>query len=89
MAPIPQTAMHDAAYARNWWRVLFNTERTPYESLLTDVSVWRQNEHRLRIGDIIEVLDEQSTLFALLYLVEYVPGESIRFAELIKVRWAQ
>jgi hypothetical protein len=32
----------------------------------------------------LEVLDEQSTLFALLYLVEHVPAKSIKFAELIK-----
>jgi len=32
----------------------------------------------------IEVLDEQSTLFALLYLVEHVPAKFVRFAELIK-----
>ena len=84
VAPIPQSAMQDAAFARNWWRVVIDAERTPYDSVLTDVSVWGPNEAKLRAGDLVEVLDEQSTLFALLYLVEHVPGKFIRFAELIK-----
>jgi hypothetical protein len=83
-APIPQGAMQDAAFARNWWRVVIDTDRTPYASLLTDVTVWGPNEPRLRAGDLVEVLDEQSTLFALLYLVEHVPATSLRFAELVK-----
>jgi hypothetical protein len=83
-APIPQSAMQDAAYARNWWRIVFDAARTPYASLLGDVAVWGPNEAKLRAGDLVEVLDEQSTLFALLYLVEHVPTKSIRFAELIK-----
>jgi hypothetical protein len=83
--PIPQGAMQDAAYARNWWRVVIDGERTPYDSVLTDVAVWGPNEAKLRAGDLVEVLDEQSTLFALLYLVEHVPAKFIRFAELIKV----
>ena len=83
--PIPQSAMQDAAFARNWWRVVIDGERTPYDSVLTDVAVWGPNEAKLRTGDIVEVLDEQSTLFALLYLVEHVPAKFIRFAELIKV----
>jgi hypothetical protein len=83
-APIPQAAMQDASYARNWWRVVFDAERTPYESVLTDVTVWGPNEPKLRAGDLIEILDEQSTLFALLYLVEHVPAKFVRFAELIK-----
>jgi hypothetical protein len=76
--------MQDAAFARNWWRVVIDTERTPYASLLADVTVWGPNEPRLRAGDLVEVLDEQSTLFALLYLVEHVPAKAVRFAELIK-----
>lgn len=36
-------------------------------------------------GPIIEVLDERSTVFALLYLVEHVPAKLVRFAELMKV----
>jgi hypothetical protein len=83
-APVPQSAMQDAAFARNWWRVVIDTERTPYASLLADVKVWGPNEPRLRAGDLVEVLDEQSTLFALLYLVEHVPAKVIRFAELIR-----
>jgi hypothetical protein len=83
-APIPQSAMQDAAFARNWWRIVIDAERTPYASLLTDVTVWGPNEPRLRAGDLVEVLDEQSTLFALLYLVEHVPAKIIRFAEVIK-----
>jgi hypothetical protein len=83
-APIPQSAMQDAAFARNWWRVVIDAERTPYASLLTDVTVWGPNEAKMRAGDLVEVLDEQSTLFALLYLVEHVPAKVIRFAELIK-----
>jgi hypothetical protein len=83
-APVPQSAMQDAAFARNWWRVVIDTERTPYASLLADATVWGPNEPRLRAGDLVEVLDEQSTLFALLYLVEHVPAKVIRFAELIK-----
>ncbi len=83
-APIPQSAMQDAAFARNWWRVVIDAERTPYASLLADVTVWGPNEPRLRAGDIVEVLDEQSTLFALLYLVEHVPAKAVRFAELIR-----
>jgi hypothetical protein len=83
-APIPQSAMQDAAFARNWWRVVIDTERTPYSSLLADAAVWSPNEPRLRAGDLVEVLDEQSTLFALLYLVEHVPSKVVRFAELIK-----
>jgi hypothetical protein len=83
-APIPSSAMQDAAFARNWWRVVIDTERTPYGSVLGDVTVWGPNEPKLRAGDVVEVLDEQSTLFALLYLVEHVPAKSIRFAELIK-----
>ncbi len=67
--PIPQSAMQDAAFARNWWRVVIDAERTPYDSLLTDVTVWSPNEAKLRAGDLVEVLDERSTLFALLYLV--------------------
>jgi hypothetical protein len=82
--PIPQGAMQDASFARNWWRVVFDAERTPYDSVLTDVAVWGPNEAKLRAGDLVEVLDEQSTLFALLYLVEHVPAKFIRFAELIK-----
>jgi hypothetical protein len=82
--PIPQSAMQDAAFARNWWRVVIDAERTPYESVLTDVTVWGPNEAKLRAGDLVEVLDEQSTLFALLYLVEHVPAKFVRFAELIK-----
>ena len=82
--PIPQGAMQDAAFARNWWRVVIDGQRTPYERVLTDVAVWGPNEAKLRAGDLVEVLDEQSTLFALLYLVEHVPAKSIRFAELIK-----
>jgi hypothetical protein len=82
--PIPQSAMQDASYARNHWRVVFDAERTPYESVLTDVAIWGPNEAKLRTGDLIEVLDEQSTLYALLYLVEHVPAKFIRFAELIK-----
>ena len=81
--PIPQGAMQDAAYARNWWRIVIDAERTPYKSVLTDVAVWGPNEAKLRAGDLVEVLDEQSTLFALLYLVEHVPTKLIRFAELI------
>src|ERR1700730_2847161 len=50
----------------------------------TNVAVWGPNEAKLRAGDLVEVLDEQSTLFALLYLVEHVPAKFIRFAELIK-----
>jgi hypothetical protein len=83
-APIPASAMQDAAFARNWWRVVIDAERTPYASLFTDVTIWGPNEPRLRAGDLVEVLDEQSTLFALLYLVEHVPAKSLRFAELIK-----
>ncbi len=83
-APIPQSAMQDAAYACNWWRVVIDTDRTPYASLLTDVTVWAPNEAKLRAGDLVEVLDEQSTMFALLYLVEHVPTKVLRFAELIK-----
>ena len=83
-APVPLSAMQDAAFARNWWRVVIDTERTPYASLLADVTVWGPNEPRLRAGDLVEVLDEQSTLFALLYLVEHVPAKVVRFAELIK-----
>jgi hypothetical protein len=83
-APVPQSAMQDAAFARNWWRIVIDTERTPYASLLADVTVWGPNEPKLRAGDLVEVLDEQSTLFALLYLVEHVPAKVIRFAELIK-----
>ena len=83
-APIPQSAMQDAAYARNWWRVVFDAARTPYARLLDDVAVWGPNEAKLRAGDLAEALDEQSTLFALLYIVEHVPGKSIRFAELFK-----
>ena len=82
--PIPQSAMQDAAFARNWWRVVIDGQRTPYENVLTDVAVWAPNEAKLRAGDLVEVLDEQSTLFALLYLVEHVPGKCVRFAELIK-----
>ena len=82
--PIPQGAMQDAAFARNWWRVVIDGERTPYESVLTDATVWGPNEAKLRAGDLVEVLDEQSTLFALLYLVEHVPAKFIRFAELIR-----
>ncbi len=76
--------MQDAAFARNCWRIVVDGERTPYESVLTDVTVWGPNEAKLRTGDLVEVLDEQSTLFALLYLVEHVPAKFIRFAELIK-----
>ncbi len=76
--------MQDAAFARNWWRVVIDAERTPYDSLLTDVTVWSPNEAKLRAGDLVEVLDERSTLFALLYLVEHVPAKIIRFSELIK-----
>jgi hypothetical protein len=83
-APVPLSAMQDAAFARNWWRVVIDTERTPYASLLADVTVWGPNEPRLRAGDLVEVLDDQSTLFALLYLVEHVPAKVVRFAELIK-----
>ena len=83
-APIPQNAMQDAAYACNWWRVVIDAERTPYDSVLADVTVWGPNEAKLRAGDLVEVVDEQSTLFALLYLVEHVPAKFIRFAELIK-----
>jgi hypothetical protein len=83
-APIPQAAMQDATYTRNWWRVVFDADRTSYESLLTDVTVWGPNEPKLRSGDLVEVLDEQSTIFALLYLVEHVPARFVRFAELIK-----
>ena len=82
--PIPQSAMQDAAYARNWWRVVIDGERTPYEHVLHDVAAWAPNEAKLRTGDLVEVLDEQSTQFALLYLVEHIPGKRIRFAELIK-----
>jgi hypothetical protein len=81
---IPQSAMQDAAFARNWWRVVIDAERTPYDRVRTDVTVWGPNEAKLRAGDLVEVLDEQSTLFALLYLVEHVPAKFIRFAELIK-----
>ena len=63
---------------------MFDGERTPYRAVLTDVAVSGPNKARLPAGDIIEVLDEQSTLFALLYLVEHVPAKSIRFAELVK-----
>jgi hypothetical protein len=84
VAPIPQGAMQDASYTRNHWRVVFDAERTPYHAVLTDVAVWGPNEAKLRAGDVIELLDEQSTLFALLYLVEHVPAKFIRFAELIK-----
>jgi hypothetical protein len=83
-APIPQGAMQDASYTRNHWRVVFDAERTPYRAVLTDVAVWGPNEAKLRAGDVIELLDEQSTMFALLYLVEHVPAKCIRFAELIK-----
>jgi hypothetical protein len=83
VAPIPQGAMQDAAYARNWWRVVIDAQRTPYASVLSDVAVWGPNEAKLRAGDLVEVVDEQSTLFALLYLVEHVPTKFIRFAELI------
>ena len=82
--PIPQSAMQDAAFARNWWRVVIDAERTPYERAITDVAVWGPNEPKLRAGDLVEVVDEQSTLFALIYLVEHVPAKFIRFAELIK-----
>ena len=82
--PIPQSAMQDAVFARNWWRVVIDAERTPYDSVLADVAVWGPNEAKLRTGDLVEVVDEQSTLFALLYLVEHVPAKFIRFAELIK-----
>lgn len=83
-APIPQGAMQDAAYARNCWRVVYDAERTSYDSVLTNIAVWGPNEAKLRAGDLVEALDEQSTLFALLYLVEHVPAKFIRFAELIK-----
>jgi len=76
--------MQDAAFARNWWRVVIDAERTPYDRVLADVAVWGPNEAKLRAGDLVEVVDEQSTLFALLYLVEHVPAKFIRFAELIK-----
>jgi len=64
VAPIPQSAMQDAAFARNWWRVVIDAERTPYDSVLADVAVWGPNEAKLRAGDLVEVVDEQSTLFA-------------------------
>jgi hypothetical protein len=82
--PIPQSAMQDAAFARNWWRVVIDGERTPYDRVLTDVTVWGPNEAKLRAGDLVEVVDEQSRSFALIYLVEHVPAKFIRFAELIK-----
>jgi hypothetical protein len=82
--PIPQSAMQDAAYVRNWWRIVFDADRIPYASVLNDVAVWGPNEARLRTGDVIEVVDEQSTQFALLYLVEHVPTKFIRFAEIVK-----
>jgi hypothetical protein len=85
-APIPQSAMQDTAFARNWWRVVIDADRTPYASLLTDAAVWGPNEPRLRAGDLVEVLDERSTMFALLYLVEHVPAKAVRFAELIKAQ---
>jgi hypothetical protein len=81
--PIPQGAMQDAAYARNWWRVVIDSDRTPYQCLLSDVAIWGPNEAKLRTGDLVEVVDERSTLFALLYLVEHAPAKRIRFAELI------
>jgi hypothetical protein len=84
VVPIPQSAMQDAAFARNWWRVVIDAERTPYDRVRGDVAVWGPNEAKLRAGDLVEVVDEQSTLFALLYLVEHVPAKFIRFAELIK-----
>ena len=59
--PIPQSAMQDAAFARNWWRVVIDAERTPFDSVLADVAVWGPNEAKLRAGDLVEVLDEQST----------------------------
>ena len=74
MAPIEAVAEQarrpivGAGDAGNWWRVVFDAERTSYASLLADVSVWGPNEAKLRAGDVVEVLDEQSTLFALLYL---------------------
>ena len=84
VTPIPQGAMQDAAFARNWWRVVIDAKRTPYDRVLTDVTVWGPNEAKLRAGDLVELVDEQSTLFALIYLVEHVPAKFIRFAELIK-----
>jgi hypothetical protein len=84
LAPIPQGAMQDATYTRNWWRVVFDAERTSYDNVASDISVWGPNEPKLRAGDLIEVLDEQSTMFALRYLVEHVPGKFVRFAELLK-----
>jgi hypothetical protein len=62
-----------------------NAERTVYESLLRDASAWGPNEVKLRAGDVVEVLDEQPTMLALLYLVEHVPGKSVRFVELVSV----
>jgi hypothetical protein len=64
--------------------VVYDGARTSYDTLLTDVAVWGPNEAKLRAGDLVEVLDEQSMQFALLYLVEHVPAKFIRFAELIR-----
>src|SRR5260221_11667886 len=73
--PIPQSAMQDAAFARNWWRGVVDGERTPHDSVLTGVTVWGPNEAKLRARDLVEILGEPSTPFAPLYLVRDVPAE--------------
>src|SRR5260370_4552786 len=61
--PIPQSAMQDAAFARNWWWVVIDAERTPYDRVLADVAVWGPNEAKLRARHLVEMLDAQSTPF--------------------------
>ena len=50
-APLAQSAMQDAAYARNWWRVVFDGERTPgYELETREAAIDPRRMHRDRTG---------------------------------------
>ena len=52
--PIPQSAMQDAAFARNWWRVVIDGERTPYHSVLIllchKFHLWLLRTRRMQCG---------------------------------------
>jgi hypothetical protein len=67
-APVRQHLFQAVEHARNHWRVTIDTEKTPYEQLFTNVKVWGQVENRLVPDDWVEVLDDQGTFIAVLYL---------------------
>jgi hypothetical protein len=79
---LAKTRWHFADHARNYWRVVLDQGR-PYSDVF-DIDFWFIVETNLTAGDLVEVVDDANTIFALLYVRQYVRFSQIDLVELIR-----